>query len=136
MEFELAFGLNYVLINRMSDDASRNDDEKKMQYGILGEESLSNVEKLDKYTGEVTWKYLKNHFEAGALVYVDPALSITEVGEAFAADDAGRVKAWRDKGDVLTPSAPHAQYWEESEGRFYALVVSPFVLIQPAPLGD
>ncbi|MCF6313665.1 MAG: cytochrome P450 [Verrucomicrobiales bacterium] len=115
----------------MSGDANSKGDEKKMQYGMLGEESLSVTEKLDKYTGEVTWKYLKSHFETGSLVYVDPALSITEVGEAFAADDAARVKAWRASGDVLTPSAPHAEYWEESEERFCALVVSPFVLMQP-----
>ncbi|MFK5922413.1 MAG: DUF2288 domain-containing protein [Verrucomicrobiota bacterium] len=109
------------------------DSEQEMRYGVLGGEDLSTGEKLEKYTGEVTWKYLQSHYEAGALIYVDPALSITEVGEAFAADDSARVKQWREKGDILTPSAPHAEYWQESGVVFCALVVSPFVLIQPRP---
>lgn len=102
-----------------------------MQYDILGQDDSTNRDKLEKYTGEVTWKYLKSHYEAGALVYIDPSLSLTEVGEAFISDDSGRVKAWREKGDIITPSEPHAEYWEESEVVFHALVVSPFVLIQP-----
>jgi len=107
------------------------DDSKAMQYGVLGDDGASTSEKLEKYTGEVTWTYLKSHYEAGALVYVDPALQLTEVGEAIAADDSQRVKEWRGKGDIITPSAPHAEYWEQSELMFRALVVSPFVLIQP-----
>lgn len=102
-----------------------------MKYGILGEDTSSIGDKLEKYTGEVDWAYLKSHFENGALIYVDPSLVLTEVGEAFSTDDAERVKVWRGNGDIITPSEPHAAYWEESGATFRALVVSPFVLIQP-----
>lgn len=103
----------------------------RLTYGILGDDAASPLEKLEKYTGEVDWNYLRPHFKAGALVYVDPALSLTEVGHAFSIDDAERVKEWRKSGDLVTPSEPHAVYWEASGARFLALVVSPFVLIQP-----
>lgn len=103
----------------------------RLTYGILGDDAASPLEKLEKYTGEVDWNYLRPHFKAGALVYVDPSLSLTEVGHAFSIDDAERVKEWRKSGDLVTPSEPHAIYWEESGARFRALVVSPFVLIQP-----
>lgn len=102
-----------------------------MEYGILGDDNATEAEKLEKYTGEVGWKYLKPHFEAGALLFVDPSVPLTEVGEALAADDAEKVKGWKQSGDLLTPSQPHAVFWEESGARFRALVVSPFVLIQP-----
>ncbi|NLT72507.1 MAG: DUF2288 domain-containing protein [Verrucomicrobiaceae bacterium] len=102
-----------------------------LAYGILGDDPTTSSEKLEKYTGEVTWDYLRPHFTSGALLYVDPALSLTEVGHAFANDDAEQVREWRKTGDLVTPSAPHAAYWEESKARFRALVVSPFVLIQP-----
>ena len=108
-----------------------NGEEEPMRYGILGEDTATTGEKLDKYTGEVGWRYLRAHFETGNLLYVDPGLALTEVGEAFAADDTDRVAAWRKAGDLVTPSEPHAHYWEESGTRFRALVVSPFVLIQP-----
>lgn len=107
------------------------EDPETMRYGVLGSDSSSLLEKLEKYTGEVDWSYLRPHYRNGALVWVDPALSITEVGHAFSIDDADRVAAWRKSGDLVTPSEPHAAHWEESRARFIALVVSPFVLIQP-----
>ena len=105
--------------------------EGRLDYGLLGDDAASPLEKLEKYTGEVTWEYLRPHFTSGALVYVDPSLVLTEVGHAFSIDDADRVKEWRRAGELVTPSEPHAIYWEESGTRFRALVVSPFVLIQP-----
>lgn len=119
------------MIEKGDGDRGENGDDKEMRYGILGEDSASELEKLEKYTGIVTWRYLQPHFANEALIYVDPSLSLTEVGRAFTADDAERVRAWRAAGDIVTPSEPHADYWEESEATFRALVVSPFVLIQP-----
>lgn len=114
----------------MTQSSESEDEAQPMEYGILGDEP-STAEKLEKYTGEVGWDYLKPHFETGALLYVDPSISLTVVGEALTADDAVRVKAWRQRGNLVTPSQPHADFWEKSEAEFRALVVSPFVLIQP-----
>jgi hypothetical protein len=106
-------------------------DPEPMRYQMIGEDHSTTNEKLAKYTGEVDWSYLKPHYESQALVYVDPSLSLTEVGKAFTEDDAERVRSWQKAGDLVTPSQPHADYWASSEARFTALVVSPFVLIQP-----
>ncbi len=102
-----------------------------MRYGLLGEDSGSDLDKLEKYTGEVDWSYLRPHHETGALLWIDPALSIVEVGRAIAEDDTETVVRWRRSGDLVKPSAPHVAHWEETGARFLALVVSPFVLIQP-----
>ena len=107
------------------------EDDAPMEYGILGEDEATTAEKLEKYTGEIGWNYLKPHFKNGALLYVDSSIALSEAGEALAADDAEKVKAWKQRGDLVTPSQPHADYWEESGTTFRALVVSPFVLIQP-----
>jgi hypothetical protein len=111
------------------------EDGEAMRYGMLGEDAASVEDKLEKYTGEVDWAYLKKPFEAGALLYVDPSLDLLAVGKAFTEDDAEAVKAWRSTGDIIQPGPPHADYWEESEAKFLALVVSPFVLIQPVGQG-
>ena len=108
------------------------DSEDAMVYGMLGEDSETTAEKLKKYTGVVDWKTLEPHYKNEALLWIDPSLDLTTVGEAIANDEADKVKAWKESGDLVTPSAPHAFYWEESEATFRALVVSPFVLIQPA----
>lgn len=105
---------------------------ESMNYGILGKDAATPEDKLEKYTGEVSWSYLKPHFEAGALLFVDPSLDLVEVGKAVGNDEVERVKQWRSSGDLLTPSQPHADFWEESKVTFKAVVVSPFVLVQPA----
>ena len=109
---------------------------ESMRYGMLGDDQATSREKLEKYTGIVDWSYLEPHYRNEALVFVDPSLSIIEVGEAFASDAPDKVTKWRTSGDILTPSAPHAFYWEESKAKFRALVVSPFVLIQPVEEPD
>ena len=105
--------------------------EQAMSYGILGHDAQSTSDKLDKYTGVVDWAYLKPHFESGSLIYVDPTLSITDVGNALADDDSKKIQAWLKSGDLVKPSELHAQWWQENPQSFTALVVSPFVLIQP-----
>ncbi|MBT8037537.1 MAG: DUF2288 domain-containing protein [Verrucomicrobiae bacterium] len=102
-----------------------------LHYGVLGDDTQTTPEKLKKYTGIVDWEYLQPHFDSGALIYVDPGLSITEVGQALADDDKEKTSAWLKSGDLVKPSAPHAQWWQENPQEFKALVVSPFVLMQP-----
>ena len=108
-----------------------NNPNDEMRYGILGEDSQTTPEKLEKYTGQVDWQYLKPHFDSGALLYVDPKLSITEVGQALADDDKNKIQDWLKSGDLVKPSEPHAAWWQENPQDFTALVVSPFVLMQP-----
>jgi len=104
-----------------------------MEYAILGEDTTSSADKLDKYTGEVDWLYLKPHWEAGVLLYVDPSIDLLEVGDALAADDTDKVQDWLTRADLLKPGELHAQQWEQGEESFRAMVVSPFVLMQPLP---
>ena len=103
---------------------------ESLRYRMLGADSSSDLEKLEKYTGDVDWSYLKPHFDAGVLLYVDPSLKLVDVGRAFSDDAKDAVQEWLKKGDIIKPSEPHAGYWEQTSARFTALVVSPFVLIQ------
>ena len=115
----------------MSDSSKSPDPDDPLQYGVLGEDTSTTSDKLDKYTGEVDWKYLEKHYEAGAMLYVDPSLDLVEVGKAISEDDADAVSAWKKSGDLVQPSAPHALFWEDANPKCLALVVSPFVLAQP-----
>jgi spermidine synthase len=100
----------------------------EMEYGMVGGEEPS----LEKYMGEVAWDYLKPHFDSGALLFVDPSLDLKSVAEALVGDEKAQVEAWLKSGDLLKPSEPHAAHWAASGERFRAVVVSPFVLMQPA----
>lgn len=96
------------------------------------EDRQSQAEKLEKYSGNVDWSYLKPHFEAGNLVYVDPCLDLKEVGLAFANDEQQQVKAWLRAGDLVQPCEQHAEHWENTGTHFQAMIVRPFVLAQPS----
>lgn len=109
------------------------DPSEEMNYGLVGEDAQSTEEKLEKYTGVVDWEYLKPHYKSGALIYVDPCLKITAVGQVVTDDDKEQIQAWLKSGDILVPSELHEQWWEQNPQDFTALVVSPFVLMQPAP---
>ena len=94
-------------------------------------DTLSQSEKLEKYSGEVDWGYLKPHFKAGNLIYVDPSLDLKFAGLAFAKDDQIQVKKWLQCGDLVQPCELHAEYWEKEKTRFQATIVRPFILARP-----
>lgn len=102
-----------------------------MKYVMLGEDGSSTEEKLAKYTGRVAWSYLAPHYENGSLYFVDPELTLEEVGAAFSHNRAEQVEAWLKSGDLVKIAALHAVQWEDSATEFEALVVSPFVLCRP-----
>ena len=76
-------------------------------------DTLSQTEKLEKYSGEVDWSYLKPHFKAGNLIYVDPSLDLKVAGLAFAKDDQIQAKKWLQCGDLVQPCELHAEHWEK-----------------------
>mgnify|MGYP001573588148 FL=1 len=95
------------------------------------EDQSSDAEKLEKYTGDVDWSYLRPHYEAGSMIYVDHALDLKKAGLAFANDDKAQVQAWLKSGDLVQPCELHAKHWAESGTHFNAMIVRPFVLAQP-----
>jgi hypothetical protein len=94
-------------------------------------DNTSDEEKLEKYSGNVDWSYLKPHYEADSMIYVDPALDLKTAGLAFANDDQVQVKAWLKSGHIVQPCELHAKHWLASNARFNAMIVRPFVLAQP-----
>lgn len=95
------------------------------------DDTATDAEKLEKYSGEVDWSYLKPHFESGSMIYVDPALDLKTAGLAVAKDDQAQVKAWLKSGDLVQPCELHAEHWEKEKTRFTAMIVRPFILAQP-----
>lgn len=102
-----------------------------MKYAILGEDSSTAEEKMEKYTGRVDWGYLRPHHQSGVLYFVDPALRLAEVGLAISEDGKEQVEVWLKAGDLVKIGDLHAAQWEKGGTEFEALVVSPFVLCRP-----
>lgn len=95
------------------------------------EDRQSDLEKLAKYTGDVDWDYLRPHFESGALLYVDPSADLQAIGLALTQDDKPQIQQWLKSGDLVQPCQLHAEHWQQTQARFNAMIVRPFVLAQP-----
>jgi hypothetical protein len=86
--------------------------------------------KLLGETASITWKELEPFFAKGALLWVETSLDLIAVAEAVAENQAEKVAAWL-TGDVLSKvSASRAQDLLERDPQLWAVVVSPWILIQ------
>ena len=69
----------------------------------LARDTLSQTEKLEKYSGDVEWSYLKPHFKAGNLIYVDPSLDLKAAGLVFTKEEQVQVRKSLQFGDLVHP---------------------------------
>ncbi|MGB0371350.1 MAG: DUF2288 family protein [Opitutales bacterium] len=94
------------------------------------EDTLSAEEKIDKFTGEVDCSYIKPHYTAGNLLYVDPSADLKQIAMAFAEDDKTFVEKSMQNGDLVQPCDLHFDHWESVNARFRVTIVRPFILAQ------
>ena len=86
--------------------------------------------KLLGETAIIAWQELQPFFARGALLWVDPALDLVAVAEAVAQDDQALFATWLKAGQVEKVSASRAQSFVERDPTLWAVVVSPWVMIQ------
>ena len=77
------------------------DSSDPMRYNILGDDGLTEEQRLEKYTGPVSYDYLMGPLRNGVLIQVHEALDLREVGLAFIRDDKRRVRAWLDEEMIV-----------------------------------
>ena len=88
--------------------------------------------KLNGETGRLGWRELEPHFARGAVIKVESGLDLVEVAARMAGDDAARFRAWLEQGRVARADDSDAAAWNREPGRrFWAVVVAPWVLVQP-----
>lgn len=86
--------------------------------------------KLLAETAKARWSELNTLFAGGALIRIAGDLDLVSVAEAVATDDTAQVAAWAASG-LLEKMPPHlAQEFEASDAELWAVVVSPWVLVQ------
>ncbi|NMF83013.1 DUF2288 domain-containing protein [Nodosilinea sp. P-1105] len=86
---------------------------------------------LADMVGPAEWQWLSPHANRGALIMVDPALDLAEVGLAIATDDTVTVNRWIAESLLTKPDPFQLEVWDQQGGkRFQSLIVQPFVLVQ------
>jgi hypothetical protein len=88
--------------------------------------------KVNLETSRIAWRELQRFFASGAAIYVSPELDLIEVAYQISEDNKPQVQAWMDAGLVARVSDEQAIAWYEANADMWAVVVSPYVLAQPA----
>ncbi|UVJ42990.1 DUF2288 domain-containing protein [Pseudomonas sp. LS1212] len=86
--------------------------------------------KLLGETAVIDWEGLQPFFARGALLWVEPTLDLIEVAQAVAENRHEDFAVWHAAGSVSKLSDTRAADLNERRPEIWAVVVSPWVLIQ------
>lgn len=86
--------------------------------------------KVNMETSRIAWRELQRFFASGAAIYVSAELDLVEVAFQVSEDNKEQVKAWMEAGQVARVTEQQALAWFEADVEMWAVVVSPFVLVQ------
>ena len=95
------------------------------------QQDIPVYDKLHAETARVGWAEIERLFAAGKIVEVGSGLDLIDVAAAFADDDKDRVRQWMQAEQLGLLCDESAKRWSgESEIELWAVVVSPWVLVQ------
>lgn len=86
--------------------------------------------KVNLETSRIAWKDLQRFFACGAAIMVSAQLDLVEVALQFAEDNRTQVAAWLSSGAVGRVQDEQALAWYAADADVWAVVVSPYVLVQ------
>ena len=87
--------------------------------------------KLNLETAQIAWKELQRFFAGGAALMVSADLDLVEVAFRMSEDNAAQIRHWVEAGKLGKVTDAQAAAWFESDALVWAVVVSPWVLVQP-----
>ena len=88
-------------------------------------------DKLNLETARIHWKELQPHFARGAAVYVSPDLDLLAVANLVATDDSASIATLMQANKFGVVTAELAQAFTSSNQAMWAVVIVPWVLVQP-----
>ena len=94
------------------------------------EQDLDPKQKFNLETGKLEWPELQTHFARGIVIVVSPGLDLIDIAVKLSEDDAKMIGKLIEAGEIVRASDDHARQWVENEPVFWAVVVSPWVLVQ------
>ena len=86
--------------------------------------------KVNLETSLIAWKELQRFFASGAAIYVSDTLDLVEVAFQISEDNKAQVAEWMAAGFVARVTDQQALAWYEADADVWAVVVSPYVLVQ------
>lgn len=82
-------------------------------------------------TSKIAWKELQYFFASGMAIFVSEELDLVEVASCFTEDNKAMVEKWM-QDELISPVAnEQAQNWYDHDAMLWAVVIKPWVLVQP-----
>ena len=89
-----------------------------------------NRAKLNLETSQIAWKDLQRYFASGVALCVADDLDLVEVAFQMSEDNASQIQQWMAAGKFGKVSDEQAAAWYADDALLWAVVVSPWVLVQ------
>jgi hypothetical protein len=87
--------------------------------------------KVNLETAQIAWKELQRYFASGAAIAVAADLDLVEAAYQISQDNAALIQQWMAAGQLGKVSDEQAKGWLAADEILWAVVVSPWVLVQP-----
>jgi hypothetical protein len=87
--------------------------------------------KVNQETSKIAWKELQRFFAAGMALAVAEDLDLVEVAFQVSEDNTAQIREWMAAGKFGKVSDEQAGIWFGRDELVWAVVVSPWVLVQP-----
>jgi hypothetical protein len=86
--------------------------------------------KVNMETSRIHWKELQRFFASGVAVEVNSKLDLVEVAFQMHSDNKAQFKTWLTTGMLGKVTDEQALAWLAADAEVWAVVVSPWVLVQ------
>ncbi len=88
-------------------------------------------QKLNLETAQIYWHELQRYFASGNAIFVDASLDLIQVATQISEDNAAQIKQWMASGLLDVVQDSQAMQWYDNDAVVWALVIKPWVLVQP-----
>jgi hypothetical protein len=86
--------------------------------------------KINQETSRIAWKELQRFYASGATILVASDLDLVEAAFQISEDNKEQVTQWLTVGKIGKVTDAQALAWYEADAELWAVVVSPYVLVQ------
>lgn len=93
--------------------------------------SVAIEDKLNLETARIAWAELQPYFARGQCIYVAPELDLIHIARLIAKDETSALAPLIQQGQVGQVSDEQARLFYQQNQSMWAVVVAPFVLVQP-----
>lgn len=87
--------------------------------------------KINLETSKIAWRELQRFFAGGKALMASVDLDLVDVAFQMSEDNVTQIRQWAAAGKLARVPDEQAREWFESDALVWAVVVSPWVLVQP-----